>query len=128
MSNSKAEIKKLEEKLLSNEVRNSEEELNRLLADDFLEYGKSGSVYTRKNVIEALLQEENKIIITLFDFEVKLLAENVMLALYKTKTSNNKVVLRSSIWKKHITLGWQIVFHQGTLNRDEGSEQILKYL
>ena len=117
MSNSKAEIKKLEEKLLSNEVRNSEEELNKLLADDFLEYGKSGDVYTKKNVIEDLLQEENKITITLLDFEVKLLAENVILALYKTKTSNNKVVLRSSIWKKHITLGWQIIFHQGTLKR-----------
>ena len=117
MSNPKTEIKKLEEKLLSPEVRNSEEDLNRLLADDFLEYGKSGSVYTKKNVIEALLQEEDNIIITLFDFEVKLLAENVILALYKTKTSNSKVVLRSSIWKKHITLGWQIIFHQGTLKR-----------
>ena len=31
MNNPKAEIKKLEEKLLSTEVRNSEEELNRLL-------------------------------------------------------------------------------------------------
>ncbi len=117
MDDPKVEINKLEEKLLSNEVRNSEKELNQLLADDFLEYGKSGNIYTKKNTIEALLQEESKIEITLFNFRVKLLAENIILALYETKTSNNKVVLRSSIWKKNITLGWQIIFHQGTLKR-----------
>ena len=111
---SKNLIKKLEESLLLAEVRNSKEKLELLLHDDFLEYGKSGRVYTKHLTIEALTKEKNESKIKLFDFELKELSEGAVLALYKTK-SLNQITLRSSIWKKHSQYGWQLFFHQGTL-------------
>jgi len=68
MSNLKNEINELEEKLLLPEVRYSKKQLYKLLADEFLEFGKSGRVYTKSQIIEALSKEkiENKIILFVF--------------------------------------------------------------
>jgi len=104
MSNLENEIKELEEKLLFPEVRHSKKQLSKLLADEFYEIGKSGKVYNKIQVIEAISQEENETSIILFDFEVKELTEGIVLALYKTKYLN-EISLRSSIWKKHIKNG-----------------------
>ena len=41
-------FRKLEESLLSREVRKSTEKLNILLDDEFLEYGSSGKIYSKK--------------------------------------------------------------------------------
>lgn len=54
MNNLENEIKELEVKLLLPEVRHSKKQLNKLLADEFLEFGKSGRVYTKSQIIEAL--------------------------------------------------------------------------
>jgi hypothetical protein len=44
----------LEQKLHSSAIRNSERELNNFLSSDFLEFGSSGIVYNRQEVIAAL--------------------------------------------------------------------------
>ena len=111
------EIRRLEERLLTPEVRAAPEELARLLADDFLEFGSSGRVFDRQQVIATLpLQPKEQFALT--DFQVRLLAPTIALAMYRVIQSGEQHEapqgsLRSSIWRR--TAGrWQMVFHQGT--------------
>ena len=111
------EIRRLEERLLTPEVRTAPEELARLLADDFLEFGSSGHMFDRQEVIATLpLQSKEQLVLT--DFQVRLLAPTIALAMYRVARSGeqhevSQGSLRSSIWRR--TAGrWQMVFHQGT--------------
>ncbi|RAK19417.1 MULTISPECIES: DUF4440 domain-containing protein [Bacillales] len=112
-SSLKEHLYSLEERLLQPDVRKSVEELEILLADDFIEFGSSGRVFNKQQVIERL-PNESTIQMTLMDFEVKLLAPDVALTTYRVlKHKDMKYSLRSSIWK--LKEGkWQMVFHQGT--------------
>lgn len=107
----------LETTLLKPEVRASHEKLDELLADDFMEFGSSGSIYRKSNTLENLATNTDKVVYEVSDFEAKELSENLVLTTCKTKRTINDVdivvSLRSSIWKK--TDGnWQMFFHQGT--------------
>lgn len=100
-------IYELETALLTPSTRKSVEQLDELIADDFVEFGSSGRIYTKEDILKYLPVEEHHEL-TVEDFMVKELAQNVMLATYSL---NDR--LRSSIWKN--TNGkWQMVFHQGT--------------
>jgi hypothetical protein len=44
----------LEEHLLQPEVRHSRDELEKLLADEFVEFGSAGRIYNRQSIIEEL--------------------------------------------------------------------------
>jgi len=107
----------LETMLLKPEVRSSREELDKLLADDFIEFGSSGSVYRKPNTLANLTTNTDKVVYEVSDFEAKELSENFVLTTFKTKRTINDidvvVSLRSSIWKK-TDENWQIFFHQGT--------------
>ena len=81
MSNLEDKIKALEEILLLPEIRQSKEQLDKLLTDKFQEIGVSGNVYSKRQVIEALSKKEKHTAITLFEFEVKQLTEHIVLAL-----------------------------------------------
>jgi hypothetical protein len=109
----------LEKKLLDPEVRNSAEKLAVLLADDFAEFGKSGRIYNKAQVITGL-QKEHKARYLIVDFKIRILAEGVVLATYTaefTGAEGNKIAsLRSSIWKL-IDGMWRIIFHQGTITQ-----------
>lgn len=107
----------LEEMLMMPVIRRSPEEVSKLLADEFIEFGASGKVWTKEQIIEEL-QNEPEIKFTISDFDVRELAPDIMLARYRVKSQlvdDNKVghSLRSSIWKQ-IDGHWQMVFHQGT--------------
>ncbi|MCX7710846.1 MAG: DUF4440 domain-containing protein [Clostridia bacterium] len=111
------QLRKLEEKLLKPEFRKSLDELDALIADDFTEFGSSGRMYDRQEMIDAL-QGSQAFQAQIFDFQVKLLSADVALATYRIVQrseggKNIKYSLRSSIWKKNRDK-WQIVFHQGT--------------
>ncbi len=113
----KEQLRLLEERLLEPEVRRSVKELEILLADDFIEFGSSGRIYNKQQVIDGLLISPT-VQITIMDFEIKLLALGVVLATYRVIKRNNQggetnYSLRSSIWKLHEGR-WQMVFHQGT--------------
>jgi hypothetical protein len=101
-------IYQLESSLLRAEVRQSATKLNQLIADDFVEFGSSGNIYHKKDVIGSLASATAKI----EDFEVTTLSSDVLLATYKIK-SDSSISLRSSIWK-HSQEGWRMIFHQGT--------------
>jgi len=110
-------ILSLEQRLLHPDLRQSPSELDLLLADDFLEYGSSGSIYRKRDVIDAL-QHESPQLRSLTEFNVVALANDVVLATYRIARhglpgSAPSHSLRSSVWK--LNLGkWQLLFHQGT--------------
>jgi len=107
----------LEERLLHPEVRSSGDELCRLLADDFVEFGSSGAIYNKQQIIVSLAREQIMERFTA-DFSVRVLADDVVLLTYRSikrdpATTEEWHSLRSSIWKLNDAL-WQMIFHQGT--------------
>lgn len=110
-------FRQLEEKLLLPNIRQSVDELAELLADNFVEYGSSGRIYFKQDVIAAL-QSETSSKITITDFQMVNLGAEAILVTYKAtrQTLNANLAahsLRSSIWQC-ISGRWQIIFHQGT--------------
>jgi len=112
-------LRGLEEALLKPEVRRSADQVGRLLADDFIEFGSSGRVFDKAQVIEALKQEapDAAMGIVLTDFSARQLAPEVMLVTYRTHLSGPNAQpgykLRSSIWAL-LQGRWQMAFHHGT--------------
>jgi len=101
-------------------VRGSAEQVGRLLADDFVEFGSSGYAYDKQQIIEALQQEkpDPALRISLTEFAARRLAPGIFLVTYRTTwdagaDEPGRSRLRSSIWKL-IDGRWQMVFHQGT--------------
>ncbi len=109
------DIRSLEEQLLDCNVRASAESLDRLIADDFIEFGASGRTYTKPEIIAALLTDPSLGPATpiVKDFRSRVLAPNVVLATYRCGQS-----LRSSVWRLDDN-GWRMVFHQGTRTSSE---------
>ena len=113
----------LERKLQCPDVRASPDEVGRLLADGFLEFGASGSVWTRQQVIEGLpLDQKTQPVyeLTRGDFSVHWLADVSLITYRGTRRipSDGREFdfVRSSIWKL-INGQWRMVFHQGTPTR-----------
>jgi glyoxylase I family protein len=109
-----AELKELEEQLLLPDVRKSPR-LVELLADEFIEFGSSGRVYTKDDLV-AVLQAETRVVQTTSDFWVTTLAPDVALLTYRIRRLSQPPVdtLRSSIWRRSAGK-WRMVFHQGTV-------------
>lgn len=118
----KDHIRQLEERLLQPEVRKSAEEITRMLAPEFVEFTSSGRILNRSQTIEAL-QLEDPFRRSIEDFEAVLLAPSVALATYRAVryAADGRLTvrsLRSSVWK-FIDDRWQMVFHQGTVLKNE---------
>ena len=104
----------LEEKLIGIHPC-SIEELASLLSDDFLEFGSSGLVFSRQDVIAAQ-PDRSEVQVKLTDFQVRLLAPTIALVMYSlcpVGGNGDTASLRSSIWRLEKS-EWQMVFHQGT--------------
>jgi len=69
-------IQHLELSFLDPSMRQSKNQLDKLIADDFIEIGKSGKVYNKQNILDSLPSEEAKTI-SMIDFEVKKLSQDV---------------------------------------------------
>ena len=114
-------LRQLEERLLQPNVRKSAEEVSELLAHEFIEFGSSGRIFDKQQII-ASLQMEPTVRRSLVDFKTWILAPAVVLVTYRAVrqgTSDEPPIysLRSSIWKL-IDGRWQMVFHQGTLSQE----------
>ena len=110
------QLRTLEESLLTTAVRQNAEHVASLLADEFLEFGRSGRVYSKEDII-AFLQAEGPVRLTMSDFACRTVAEGVALVTYRSArvSDDGEVIaaLRSSVWVFRAER-WQIVFHQGT--------------
>jgi hypothetical protein len=116
-----AMFRELEERLLRPDVRSPPEEIAKLLADEFIEFGRSGCVFNKHHVIEALRDEQPEGLSparTADGLTVRWLTKYSALVTYRTvsrisTTGDKRRTLRSSIWKR-IDGRWQMIFHQGT--------------
>jgi len=102
----------LEQRLLSQTTRGNTEDISRLIADDFTEFGASGGVWSKTDLIQQLPCQPF-IQRTISEFAVKPLSGDTALVTYRCHTNAGNS-LRSSIWRKQEEQ-WQMVFHQGTL-------------
>lgn len=110
----------LEESLLAPEVRRSPERLSALIADDFVEYGSSGRIFDKHDVLEGADRLPD-IELPLTDFHARMLSSNTAIVMYRstTRRSDGTVseALRSSVWLLSDDR-WQMALHQGTpINR-----------
>ncbi|MDF2607538.1 MAG: hypothetical protein K0S34_1734 [Bacillales bacterium] len=103
---------KLENRLLQHSTRNSIKELDNLLADEFIEFGSSGRIFNKKDIIERL-PTENPISLEMLDFNITILSPDLVQTKFVINKESNTYSLRSSIWKLKKD-NWQMVFHQGT--------------
>jgi len=101
------QIRELEEQFLTPAVRASAATLDRLVSDDFVEFGTTGRVYSKADVIAQMLATPN-ITGSLIEFQVLAVSPDVALARYRTPGS-----VRSSVWRREGD-HWRIVFCQGT--------------
>lgn len=94
-----------------------DERIADLLADDFIEYGSSGRVFDKQQILAAL-REEPQAELVFEDFRAKTSGRNAVLATYRIKAvfadNSTRSSLRSSIWVRK-SGRWQVVFHQGTV-------------
>ena len=102
-------IEALERSLLDSSIRQSTEQLGKLIADDFLEFGSSGKIYNKQDCFKPD-EYPRKFVVS--DFKIKELSKDVTLATYKT-TEDGIASLRSSIWQRYGD-EWKMIFHQGT--------------
>jgi len=117
MKTLKEKIVELELSLLNPEIRSSIQELNKLLADDFLEIPSTGTPYNKSHALNRIPSEETPKF-TLQNYQLRVLSENLVQLIYKAsiKRQNQDVIAyshRNSIWKL-TEEKWQILFHQGT--------------
>jgi len=107
----------LELSLLTPEVRSSVDKLNNLLSDDFIEFGSSGLIYDKKEILERLPANFEKVEYIISDFNAEQLSEGIIFTTYKTdriiNDTDKLTSLRSSVWR-NINGNWQMFFHQGT--------------
>ena len=117
LAQTEALILELETRLLRPELRRQPDQVAAILDDGFREFGASGRIWDKPSVIAAL-QEDASFECEVSDFELRPLADDVVLATYRIRsigTPNRPAAnsLRSSLWRR--TAGtWRLVFHQGT--------------
>ena len=107
---------RLEQKLLDPLFRKQAQEVAALLTDEFREFGSSGQIFTKAEIVAILLKEAG-VQLSLTDFRAVAVAPGVMLATYRAErnTAQGEAVrsLRSSVWV-HEEGTWKMAFHQGT--------------
>ncbi len=110
------QIYSLEKRLLEPEVRKNPDELAKLIADDFVEYGSTGCVYNKQDILKVLPQAPARRM-GIENFDARHLSPEVVISSYSVvprdkRSGGDERSTRNSIWK--MTDGrWQIVFHKG---------------
>ncbi len=108
-------LEHLEEELWIAETRFDIYRMNELIADDFFEFGRSGRIYQRQDIL-AIDYQKIDAILPLPEFHVRLLDESTAQVTYDSAVKYDGVIEyahRSSIWSR-TTSGWVLRFHQGT--------------
>ncbi|MFZ0747052.1 MAG: DUF4440 domain-containing protein [Terracidiphilus sp.] len=113
----KEQLRALEETLLDAAVRRDRARVSGFLAEDFVEFGSSGRVWSRDEVLDLLATEGYQPPL-MEGFECREIAPGIALVSYRTvltdaATGKRSVTLRSSIWSKGSGV-WRVRFHQGT--------------
>jgi len=112
-----ARLRELELELLQPAVRRNPERLASLLAEGFRDFGSSGRIFTRDEVIEAL-GTESQVHWSISDFRAEVVRDGVALVTYRAvrrgeADQSEAASSRSSLWVMRDG-EWQMLFHQGT--------------
>ncbi len=107
-------IRSLEQHLLLAVVNKSIEKLDLMLAEDFLEVGRSGRKYNKRQVIKSLGRSVGSPVPSISQFKVIELSDGLFLSNYvSTNKVGGLISRRTSIWRMSGSR-WHLVFHQGT--------------
>jgi len=86
-----------------------------LLAEEFFEFGSSGRIWTRDEILDPIETSQPPPFVE--DFAVRVIAPDLVQATYRTlrptPEGKRQAALRSSLWVQRED-HWQILFHQGT--------------
>ena len=112
-----AHLRALEDELLQPAVRKTASRVDALLGEDFIEFGSSGRVFDKHDIID-ILRSESPARRSLTDFRALPLGPGVVLTTYRATNygaSGEQPIhsLRSSVWRL-LDGRWQVVFHQVT--------------
>lgn len=91
-----------------------------MMADDFWETGASGRIYSRQFVLNALEKRfsvPHEDVWETSGFACRRLAQDLYLLTYTLLQNHTRLTRRATIWRK-TTVGWKIVYHQGTIVQD----------
>jgi hypothetical protein len=130
-SDAPAERKEFDENKILDELKSREpifhhpekfgktkEDISKQMCDEFWEVGASGSVYTKQDVIETLLERYNnqdyQDIWEAKDFELTKIAPDNYLLAYILIQDKTRVTRRTTLWR-YIHGVWKILYHQGTV-------------
>jgi len=121
-------LENLENFLFDPVARRDISAVSNLLAEEFREFGCSGRIYSKLDIL-AELSTEQPVVITLSDFACQLVTPTTALVTYKSLSSHENraptQALRSSLWvlrslpaqfvrNSGEEAAWQMLFHQGT--------------
>ena len=111
----RSKLQKLEEELWVAETRFDRPYMEKIMASDFFEFGRSGRVHSRES---CLSHEPVPIdaIIPLQNLQIRRLTQDVAQVTYDSEVAYDGVVekgRRSSIWTRSGD-SWKLRFHQGT--------------
>jgi hypothetical protein len=112
------ELRNLETEPHKDETRRNRKRMEMLLHPDFMEFGRSGTRYTRSDILGGFGPERVLPAVQSRQFDLVVLAEGVALVTYLSAHEDAvgnlyRHTLRSSIWVCS-DVGWQMRFHQGT--------------
>jgi hypothetical protein len=108
-------LRHLEESLWWPETRFDRDHMERVLADDFVEFGRSGRRYTRAECL-AIERQPISARLPLTAFDVRELAADAVLVTYVSEVSGlegAELAHRASVWTRSEG-SWPLRFHQGT--------------
>jgi hypothetical protein len=107
------QLKTLEESLWIEETRFDKSYMNNIIVADFFEYGRSGKVYTREEILSHPYQKI-RATIPLKNFQIHKITKNVYQVTYISEVGIDRLKSnRSSIWL-YSNNSWKLKFHQGT--------------
>jgi hypothetical protein len=109
----RAALIELEHSLWRTETRGDRAYMEKTLAPDFFEFGRSGRTYTRTQTLDARVDPFEA---TLHNFDLRLIAPGVALVTYVSEAqfgSVTEIGNRSSLWTRSGG-AWRLRFHQGT--------------
>jgi hypothetical protein len=111
-------LRALEVRLHSREMRSDTLALGELLHPAFREFGRSGTCFTRAQVLSEFVDSPQEYDIWSQDYEIEELAPGLALLTYRSAHINQiggleRHTLRASRWQSTPD-GWKMRFHQGT--------------
>ena len=111
-------LRSLEVEMHQPQVRSDRAKMEQLLHADFIEIGRSGTIYTRAEVLNEFAQDPPIYTVWSQDFSVMRIAPKLAILFYRSAHIDDAEILdrhtiRASIWQ-NTERGWQVRFHQGT--------------